>query len=83
MEDFSVTSWVRLSEIRKYYLHSLNNSDNFMALFGKEFHDKYYSQQYPSLKGFIIYFRNFKLDGFNVAIIGKKNKTIKISYGKQ
>jgi hypothetical protein len=77
----SISAWIKIEEVKDFYLFGLDKSYEMKMLFGEESLKDYKCEQ-PSLIGFIKYFRDFKLPGFNTAIIGKNNIVIKIAYGK-
>ncbi len=77
----NITMWTRLSELRSSYLMQLDRSSEIRAFFGEAALIGYESEK-DSLSGFIKFCKNYKITGFNVAILGKNHKVIKVAYGK-
>jgi len=80
VEDKTI-HWIRLFEIKQYYLASLDLSIEIKAYFGEEALIGYKPQQ-PTLQGLINYCKNYNVSGWKSVIIGKNNKLLKITNGK-
>lgn len=77
------THWIRLSELKQYYLMTLDDSLDLMFLYGKEEFEKMnYKPEEPTLQGLIKYCKNFNIPGWRTAILGKNNNLLKITNGK-
>jgi len=83
MVEDKATHWIRLSEIKQYYLASLDNSLELSFIFGKEEFDKLnYKPEEPTLQGLIKYCKEYNIPGWKSAILGKKsNNLLKITNG--
>jgi len=68
--------WMRLSQIRDFYLMGLNRKDEYEFLFGAEA-AKLYEPEKPTLTGFIKFFRDFNISTHDLTILNDKNEVIK------
>lgn len=80
MVEDKATHWIRLSELKQYYLMTLDDSMDILILFGKEALVDYKPAK-PTLEGFIKYTKNFNIPGWKTAILGKNNSLLKITNG--
>lgn len=82
MVEDKATHWIRLSELKQYYLMTLDDSIDLMMLFGKEGFEKMnYKPKEPTLEGLIKYCKNFNVPGWKTAILDKNNNLLKITNG--
>lgn len=77
-----ITHWITLSNIKQYYLVSLDQSLELTWFYTKEEFDKLkYKPEEPTLKGLIKYCKEFNVPNKKTAIIGKNNNILKITNG--